>query len=84
MLVVRLNQCYVADAQGLGQFIQRNHGWVAPAAFQTAEILLAEARTRLDLFLRQALLPTQAGEVSANQFAHIHAQQDRDLHTLSL
>jgi hypothetical protein len=54
------------------------------AAFKAAEILLTETGARFDLFLGQAFLPTQAGEVPADQFAHIHAQEDRDLHTLSL
>ncbi len=74
----------MADAESLGQFVKRDHGRVSPAAFETAEVLLTEAGTRLDLFLGQALLPTQAGEIPADQFAHIHAQEDRDLHTLSL
>jgi hypothetical protein len=51
---------------------------------QAAEILLAEARALLDLLLSQALIPTQAREIPANQFTHVHARRDRDLHTLSL
>jgi len=74
----------MADAQGLGQLEKGDHGRIAPPALQTAEVLLTEPRTRFDLLLGQALLPTQTGEVPADQFAHIHAQEDRDLHTLSL
>jgi len=74
----------VTDTEGLSQFVQGDDGRVAPAAFEAAEVLLTEAGTHFDLFLGQALLPTQAGEVPADQFAHIHAQEDRDLHTLSL
>lgn len=74
----------MADAEGVSQFIKRDHGRVPPAAFKAAEILLTETGARFDLFLGQAFLPTQAGEVPADQFAHIHAQEDRDLHTLSL
>jgi hypothetical protein len=37
--------------------------------------LLAEARTLLDLLLSQALIPTQAREIPANQFTHVHARR---------
>jgi hypothetical protein len=46
--------------------------------------LLTEAGARFDLFLGQALFPTQAGKVSANQLAHVHAREDRRLHTFGL
>jgi len=81
---VRANQIDMADAQRQREFVKRYDGRIAPTALQAAEILLAEARTLLDLLLSQALIPTQAREISANQFTHVHAQKDRDLHTLSL
>jgi hypothetical protein len=82
--VVRLHQLDVLHSQRLRQLVQSDHGWIAPPAFEAAEILLAEARTFFHLLLRQALFPTQAGKVPADQFAHIHAQTVRGLHTLSL
>lgn len=57
----------------LGNFIKRDDGWVSLPPFETAQILLAEAGTRFNILLRQALFPTQAGEISADQLAHIHA-----------
>ena len=84
MTVVGPDQFDVVDTKGLSQFIERYHGRIPPAALQATEILLTEAGTRLDFLLGQALLTTQAGEVPADQFAHIHALEDRDLHTLSL
>ena len=84
MTVVGPDQFDVVDTKGLSQFIERYHCRIPPAALQATEILLTEAGTRLDFLLGQALLTTQAGEVPADQFAHIHALEDRDLHTLSL
>jgi hypothetical protein len=55
-----------------------------PRWLPTAEVLLAEPGARFDLLLRQALRPTQASEVSADQLAHVHAQRVARLHTLSL
>jgi len=78
------NQIDVADAQRKRELVKRDDGRIAPPAFQAAEILLAKARTLIDLLLGQALIPPQAREIPANQFTHVHAQQDRDLHTLSL
>ena len=84
IIEIGADQIDMADAQRLRQIVKRDDGRIAPSTLQTAEILLAKARTLLDLLLSQALIPTQAREISANQFTHVHAQQDRDLHTLSL
>lgn len=81
---VGTDQIDMADAQRQGQFVKRDDGRIAPPTFQAAEILLAEARALLDLLLSQALIPTQAREIPANQFTHVHSREDRDLHTLSL
>ncbi|KSV77538.1 hypothetical protein N183_19420 [Sinorhizobium sp. Sb3] len=83
-VIVGLNQFDVTDIEDLSQLVEGDHGRISPAAFQAADVLLAEAGARFDLFLSQALLPTQAGKVAADQFAHVHAPEDRDLHTLSL
>ena len=84
VFAVGANQIDMADAQRLRQFVERDDGRIAPTTLQAAEKLLAKARTLLDLLLGQALIPPQAREIPANQFTHVHAQQDRDLHTLSL
>ena len=65
----------MTDAQSLGKLVKRDDGRISAAALQTAEILLAKSGTRFDFLLGQALLPTQAGEVPADQFAHIHTQK---------
>ena len=74
----------MAYAKGARQFIERDDRRVPSATFEAAQILLTEARTLLDLLLSQTLVSTQAREIPANQFTHVHALQDRDLHTLSL
>lgn len=83
-VVVWLDQFDMADVKRLCQLKQGNHCWITPAAFETAEVLLAEAGTLFDLLLSQPFLPTQTGEIPANQLAHIHTQTDGSLHILSL
>lgn len=73
-VVIGFDQFNVRDAECLGQFVKSNHGRVPSTALETAEILLAEAGARFNFFLGQVFLPTQAGKVPADQFAHIHAQ----------
>ncbi|OCJ24872.1 hypothetical protein A6U89_30365 [Agrobacterium sp. B133/95] len=73
-VVIWFDQFNVRDAECLGQFVKSNHGRVPSTALETAEILLAEAGARFNFFLGQVFLPTQAGKVPADQFAHIHAQ----------
>lgn len=63
----------MAYPERLGDFIKRDDGRVSLTPFETAQILLAEAGTRFHILLRQALFPTEAGEISADQLAHIHA-----------
>lgn len=64
----------MTDAKGLGQFKQRYDRRVSDTAFKAREILLAKARTLLNLFLRETFFAPEPREVAANQFAHIHAQ----------
>ena len=82
--MIGTNEVNVADLKRLRQLVKRDHGRISPTAFEAAEVLLTESRARFDFFLRQALLPTQAGKIPADQLAHIHAREDRGLHTLSL
>lgn len=72
------------DPQRLGQLVDRDNGGIAATALKVAEILLTKARTLLHLLLCQAFFPTQAGEISTDQFPHIHAKTVAILHTLSL
>lgn len=60
------------------------HQRVSSPTLKAAQVLLAEARAFFHLLLRQTFRPPQAREVSSNQFAHVHARDVRDLHTLSL
>ena len=59
-------------------------GRVPSPSLKAAKILLAKAGPNLNLLLSKPFLPPQPGEILANQLAHIHAPEDRDLHTLSL
>lgn len=45
------------------------------AALETAEILLAEAGTNLDLFLGKVFLAAQTRKISADQLPHVHAER---------
>lgn len=83
-VVVRFYQLDMADAERLGELVERDDRRVAATSLEAAQILLAESRTRLDLLLRQALRPAQAGEIPAHQLAHIHAQGVARLHTIGL
>ena len=65
----------MADTQRLGEFEHSHHGGIALAAFEPAQILLAETGARFDFLLCQAFFPTEAGEIPANQLAHIHARK---------
>ena len=58
--LVRFDQFRVADTDGLREFVEGDDGRVALTSLQTAQILLAEARPRLDLFLCEALGTPQA------------------------
>ncbi len=69
----RPDQFDVADTQGLGEFVERDHGWIALPAFEAADVLLTEAGTLLDLLLRQAPLLAQACKVPTDEATHIHA-----------
>lgn len=78
----RLDELDMTDAERLGQFIERYHRRVPTTPLKATKVLLTESGARFDLLLGQALLPTQAGEIPADQFAHIHAHQNRYLHTM--
>jgi hypothetical protein len=69
----------VADANRFRQFKQRHYRWIALPSLKATEVLLTEARAFFDLFLSQSSFPPQAGEVPANQLAHIHAPSDVSL-----
>ncbi|TCM48346.1 hypothetical protein C8J36_11446 [Rhizobium sp. PP-F2F-G48] len=71
-LVIRLEKFGWPDAQNLRQFKQRDDRRISFAAFQIAQILLAESGARLHLFLGETFLAPDAGEVPSNKFTHIH------------
>lgn len=73
-----------AHTESPGQFVEGYDGRISASTLQTAEILLADSRKRLDLLLRQAFLPPQAPKVPAHQLPHVHAERNRSLHTMSL
>lgn len=68
----------MAHIESTRQLIERDDRRIAPAPLETAQILLAQTRALGNLFLRQVLGLTQAGEISSDQLAHIHAQTDRN------
>ena len=63
----------MAHAQSLSQFVKGNHRRVAASALKAAEVLLAEAGTRLNVFLGKPPLSAQASKITTDQLAHIHA-----------
>jgi len=65
----------VADAEYCRQFVEGDDGWVSATSFETADVLLTEARQGGQLLLRKTLIFPGLTYISANQSAHIHAQQ---------
>ena len=74
----------MTDAKCFGQLVNCNDSWVATPRFKTADILLTEPRKFAELFLRQPLFEPNPPNVLANQLAHIHAQEKKRLHNISL
>ena len=70
-LIVRSDRFDLVDIKRSREFIGRNDRRVSKAALKIADILLAEAGSFSHRRLRQALRPTQAVEVAADQFVHI-------------
>lgn len=62
----------MADFQRYGELVNGHDCRISPSVFQTAQILLAEAGAQGEFLLCQALFPTQARKVPADQFAHVH------------
>jgi hypothetical protein len=74
----------VADAQGGGNFVNRDHRWIAVTAFEAAYVLLAKSRDFRKPLLSQAPFFSYPPDVLADQSAHIHAPQVSGLCTISL
>src|SRR5277367_5054815 len=74
----------MADLQRLSELEERDHCRIAASALKVAQVLLTEARTRFDVLLSQAFLPTQPSEIPTDQFAHVHAQSVAHLRTISV
>ena len=68
-------QVEMADFQRHGELMNGHDCRISPSVFQTAQILLAEAGPRFHILLCQAFFPTEAGEIPADQLAHIHARK---------
>jgi len=62
-------------AECLSNFKQCDNGRVSLPSLKSAEILLAIAGARFHILLCQAFFPTEAGKISANRLAHIHARK---------
>ena len=60
------------DAQSLRQFEQRDNCRVSQTTFEATQILLAESRLGLQLFLSETLFSPQTAEICTDQFPHIH------------
>ncbi len=82
--LIRLHQISHGNFEHPRQFIQRDHSRIPPPPLQTAQILLADPGTRLNLFLRQAPSLAQPGKILSHQLPHIHAACIARLHNLSL
>ncbi len=81
---LRPHQIDMAYAKRLREFEKGNDCWISASGLQATDILLAESGSRSQLLLRQACLLTKAGKVAADQFAHIHAAQNRRFRIASL
>jgi len=73
--IVGRDQFDVAHTKRLGDFVEGNDGRISLPPFEAAQILLTETGARFDILLRQAFFPTKAGEISADQLAHIHTRR---------
>ena len=80
----RSDQIDVAYPESNGKLIKRDDRRVTAATFKAADVLLAKTRNVCELLLGQALLLPEPFDVSADQSAHIHAQEVSGLHSLSL
>lgn len=74
-LPIGLHKFNVRNTERVCKFVKRNDGRVSLTPFKAAQVLLTKPGARFDLFLRQALFPTQARKIPTDQLAHIHAQQ---------
>jgi hypothetical protein len=74
----------MTDTKGFGELVNRHDSWVATPGFKTADILLTEPGKVAELFLRQPLFEPNPTNILAHQLAHVHAQEKRGLHNLSL
>ena len=83
-LLGRAHQFDVTDTQGASQLIEGHDRGIAAAAFQCAEILLAETGFFGELFLGQPGPSPDAFDVFPDQDAHVHARQINPLHSPSL
>jgi hypothetical protein len=73
-LADRCHQIQMANAHCDREFVKGQDRWIALTIFEAANILLAQSRTLGQLFLRQALLLSDARGVAAHKFAHVHAK----------
>ena len=74
----------MANAQGRGNFVNRDHRWIAMTALKAAYVLLAKSGDFRKPLLGQALFFSYPPDVLADQSAHIHAPQVSGLYTISL
>lgn len=74
----------MADAESIGQLIDRNDRRIASPALQAAYVLLAKARNLAELLLGQPFGESYPFEVVRHEPAHIHAGIVQGVCTLSL
>lgn len=63
----------MADAQRVGDFVNRDDRRVPIPLFEAADVLLAEAANLHQLLLGQALPQPNAANIPPHQLAHVHA-----------
>ena len=68
----------MAHAKRQGQLIYGDDGGVPAAAFEAADVLLAETANLRELFLGQAFPFPETLDVPADQLAHVHAPRSAD------
>ena len=65
----------MADTKGKAQFVDSNQCGIAPSAFQTCDIELAETGAIGELFLGQSGAVAIPFQIVTDERAHIHARQ---------
>ena len=68
----------MADAQGGREFVDRDEGRIAPAAFEACDVELTEAGAFCELLLGEPGPVSVPPQIVRDEGAHIHARQSAE------